>query len=515
MTTRDSSTATRVAVVAGAALLLWFLWAAWARPLLLPDEGRYVGVAWEMLRSGHWLTPTLDGLPYFHKPPLFYWITATALSLLGHHEWAARLASLLGASLGAGAFYAFTRRWSGPFVARAALLVLLAQPLWLVAAQFANLDMLVAGCITATIVLLAHAVLSARNGVPDRVVLTAAWAAAALGVLAKGLIGFALPVLVIATWLVLQRRWRMLLHMLWWPGVLVFLAITAPWFAAMQQQFPDFLHYFFVVQHFERFTEGGFNNAMPFWFYPAVLSGCFLFWLPWMVRVLPSEQPASDTQRAAKLLMRVWPVMIVLFFSLPHSKLLGYILPAVPPLAAIAAEGFVSRDGASRSFPRFWYCAAGAGFAITLAILTWMALFHDKSSGPLARVLYEQRAKDEPVVVLGRYPFDLPFYARLTQPVTIVDQWDAVDLQNHDNARKEIADAGAFDRSAAATRLLLPEALYSRLCQTGVTWLVGPPAAVQNYPVLQDAQEVYREARAVLWKLDRRDSNMQSALDCH
>ncbi len=56
----------------------------WLRPLALPDEGRYVGVAWEMVRSGHWLVPTLDGLPYFHKPPLFYWITATSLSWFGN-----------------------------------------------------------------------------------------------------------------------------------------------------------------------------------------------------------------------------------------------------------------------------------------------------------------------------------------------------------------------------------------------------------------------------------------------
>lgn len=515
MKVRIASTAPRtVAAVLGSVILLWLTWAAWARPLLLPDEGRYVGVAWEMLRSGHWLTPTLDGLPYFHKPPLFYWITAGSLWLFGHQEWAARLASVLGGSLGAGALYAFTRRWSGPFVARAALLVLLAQPLWLVAAQFANLDMLVAGCITATIVLLAHAVLSEHNGIPHRPALAGAWAAAAMGVLAKGLIGFVLPVLVIAVWLVLQKHWRMLLRMLWWPGILIFLALTAPWFIAMQQQFPDFLHYFFVVQHFARFTEGGFNNAMPFWFYPAVLSGCFLFWLPWMMRTLPSERPATEPQRAVQLLMRVWPVMIVLFFSLPHSKLLGYVLPAVPPLAVLAAEGFVSRDGASRLFPRFWYCAAGIGFALTLGILTWLVLHRDKSSEPLADVLLQQRTATEPVVILGRYPFDLPFYARLTEPIAVVDQWDAPDLNDHDNARKELADAGQFNAPIAAERLLLPEALSATLCRAGVTWVVGPPSAVQTFPVLRDATEVYREARTALWRVDTQDKSVFSALDC-
>ena len=87
------------ALLVGGAIFLWLAWAAWARPLLLPDEGRYIGVAWEMLRSGRWLTPTLDGLPYFHKPPLFYWITASSLWVFGQQEGAARLASMLGATL--------------------------------------------------------------------------------------------------------------------------------------------------------------------------------------------------------------------------------------------------------------------------------------------------------------------------------------------------------------------------------------------------------------------------------
>ena len=70
----------------GAMLILWVVATITMRPLSIPDEGRYVGVAWEMVRSGLWLTPTLDGMPYFHKPPLFYWITAAALTLFGNHE---------------------------------------------------------------------------------------------------------------------------------------------------------------------------------------------------------------------------------------------------------------------------------------------------------------------------------------------------------------------------------------------------------------------------------------------
>ena len=98
-------------LLVGFLLFLWLVATSWARFLSLPDEGRYVGVAWEMVRSGDWLTPTLNGLPYFHKPPLFYWLTAVSLSLFGTIEWAARLASCLGAMLSAGAAYLLIRRW--------------------------------------------------------------------------------------------------------------------------------------------------------------------------------------------------------------------------------------------------------------------------------------------------------------------------------------------------------------------------------------------------------------------
>src|SRR6218665_1288398 len=235
----------------GAVVFLWLAMLAWTRPLMLPDEGRYVGVAWEMVRSRAWLTPTLNGLPYFHKPPPFYWITASSLSVFGLHELPARLAPLVGAWCGAMSLFLFTRRWAGERHAQIALAVLLCQPLFYVGAQFANLDMLVAGLITATVCLLADAALSCEAQHPYRRSLAGAYAFAGLGLLAKGLIGFVLPALAIGLWLAWRRQWRTLLRLLWLPGILVFVLIAAPWIVAMQHRFPSFLDYFFIVQHFK------------------------------------------------------------------------------------------------------------------------------------------------------------------------------------------------------------------------------------------------------------------------
>ena len=319
-------------------VVVWLVATIWVRPLALPDEGRYVGVAWEMLRSGHWLVPTLDGLPYFHKPPLFYWITATSLSWFGSHEWAARAAPLLGALAGSFALYRFTRRWAGEPSARLALLALATQPLFYVGAQFANLDMLVAGCIAATILPAAHAVLLARQGQPYRWALALAFLFAALGLLAKGLIGAVLPGLVIVAWLAALRRPRLLLPLLWLPGFALFLAVTAPWFLAMQSRFPDFANYFFVVQHFKRFAESGFDNAQPFYFYPVVLAVLTLPWFAWLPLAMRRSYWSDPMQGAMRQLMWIWLAVVTIFFSLPQSKLVGYVLPVSFPLAYLIGD---------------------------------------------------------------------------------------------------------------------------------------------------------------------------------
>ena len=209
-----------------AIIALWLAAAAWMRPLMHPDEGRYATVAYEMLRSGDWLTPTLNGMPFFHKPPLFYWLTGAALAVFGPNEFAARMASLIGASMGAWALYLFTRHWCGQALARRSVLVLLVLPMFFAAAQFANLDMLVAGCITATILALAHAALCFEQGLAYRRVLWLAYVLAGLGVLAKGLIGFVLPAMVIGLWLLLRWRWRTLWALLSVPGVVLMLVVT-------------------------------------------------------------------------------------------------------------------------------------------------------------------------------------------------------------------------------------------------------------------------------------------------
>ena len=149
----------------------WFLlaigaWLAaliWYRPLTLPDEGRYAGVAWDMLRAGSHGVPLLDGMPYFHKPPLYYWLSEFFFALFGPHPWLARLPSWMAAWGTSIALYFFVLRHRDRATATMTTLILACMPFFYGGAQFANLDMLVAGMISLCVLAAAETALRAER----------------------------------------------------------------------------------------------------------------------------------------------------------------------------------------------------------------------------------------------------------------------------------------------------------------------------------------------------------------
>ncbi|MDB5874285.1 MAG: glycosyl transferase family 39 [Ramlibacter sp.] len=491
------------------AICAWLACTAWARPLMLPDEGRYVGVAWEMLRSGNWLTPTLDGMPFFHKPPLFYWLTAASLWLFGAAEWAARLASLAGATAAAYALYRFTLRWTSRRSARAVLVVLATHPMFFLGAQFANLDMLVAACITLTILLLADSVFRAERGEPFRLALAGAWASAAAGLMAKGLIGVALPMLVVGPWLIATGRLRLLPRLLWPPAVGLFLALTLPWFLAMQARYPQFYDYFFVVQHFKRFAAGGFNNVQPFWFYPVVLAVLSLPWLAWGIGRW-RRGTRNREGRGLRALMAWWVFSVVMFFSVPQSKLVGYILPAVPPLAWLIGEAATRLRLASARARKAWAVTAIVAVMLDLGVVAAVALHEPSPAQALAPVLAHERVAGQPVFFLRNYLYDLPFYAHLTGPVFVVDQWADSSVQQHDNWRKELADAGQFGNSG---QLVEASRFKLALCGSPVSWVFGSEGDAQAFS-FQASESVAAADSLRMWRVDRDSPAWAAILAC-
>jgi 4-amino-4-deoxy-L-arabinose transferase-like glycosyltransferase len=491
------ASAVQAAAAAFACVFVWLAATAWFRPLMTPDEGRYAGVAAAMLHSGDWLVPRLDGLPFFHKPPLFYWIGAGAMSLLGVSEWAARIPSLIGAAAAATALFMFLRRWSTRAHARLSVVVLVTMPFFYLGGQFANHDMLVAGCISVTVLLSAWAALAEEAQAPWRWPLAGAFLFAALGVLSKGLIGLLLPGMVFVLWCMSTGRWRALRQMAWLPGWGLFVVVAGPWLVAMQDRYPSFFDYFIVTQHFRRFAAAGsFNNQQPFWFYLPVIAGLTLPWFGWLL--VSRWKPGTDrpTHRDTDWLMLIWCVAIVIFFSLPRSKLIGYVLPALPPLACLIARAVLTAHPRSR-----WLGWTAAGSAL-LSILC-VAVVGKFATPPGVRLRLPPGAVIQPgdqVVMLDAFYYEIPFYWQLKNPIVVAGDWTPSRLETQDNWRNELHDAAQFEPRLGADLLVDAAALPALLCQPRVSWLIAPSNAQIAHPWLAHTELLAFTKEAAVWR---------------
>jgi len=353
-----------------ALVLLAVLAVAWfgtlhQRKLVRPDEGRYAEIAREMVVSGDWTTPRLNGYKYFEKPALQYWATAAAFTLFGVHEWTARLWSALTGFLGVLLVFYLGNRALGPPVGALAAMVLAGNLLWAVIGHLNTLDMGVSLFMSLAVAGIAVAQLDDATPRERSLAMHLAWAAAALAVLSKGLIGVVLPAGALVLYVLVQRDWKRLAQAHFWTGLALFLAIAAPWFVAVSAANDEFFHFFFIQEHFERFLTRMHGRYQPLWYFIPILAVGFS---PWIVSLLPSlatawrAAPASAFRPARFLL--VWSVLVFAFFSASSSKLPSYILPIFPALAILAALHLARAGRALLAAQGAAYAAMGLALAL-------------------------------------------------------------------------------------------------------------------------------------------------------
>ena len=507
-------------------LALWLCLAVGWRSLGMPDEGRYSVIALDMALHNQWLEPLLNGLPFFHKPPLFYWINGLALKLFGTSCWAARTSSVLIGWMGGMGLYLFVRQHISHKLAWVSLLLLATMPFFFGGAQFANLDMLVGMLIALTVLAGAHAVMQQALGLPHKGWVWLTWVFAALGILAKGLIGAALPAAVLLLWLLWQRHWRGLwVLLLSLPGAVLFALIAVPWVVLVQQRYPGFAYYFFIEQQFHRFSGGEFNNQQGWWFYPALLFGMGLPTSVWLLpalwrnmrgngqglgaqsmqgrlkqmgRVLPVASPAS-----ALRLLWCWLGFVVVFFSIPTSKTVGYILPAVPPLAVLFALWLQTAQG-------LWPIKRLAGMALGGAALclTLTGIFTAIPRSSIYSVVPSMRAAIAPqdtIVMIDNFQFDMPFYLSWHKPVLLVADWDNPVHRQSDGWRNYMLDAADFSPKAAEQIMIRNEHLPAHLCATAPAgssvWVLAPQWYGDKLPYLLPEQ--------LFWTQPKRPGGLQ------
>lgn len=364
-----------IAVVLVICVLLWFVGLEY-RGLFKPDEGRYADIARAMLDSGDWVTPRLNGLKYFEKPPLQYWATATAFALFGVDEWTARLWPALTGFLGI-AFTAFAAVRLAPG-SPWRLTALMFAGCWgyFIGGQFLTLDMGLSFFLNVAMLGFALSLGAGVSARASRGWMLLAWATMACAVLSKGVVGVVLPALVLLCHMLVERDFSLLRRLHWVPGLSVFVAIVLPWFVLVQLRNPEFLHFFFVREHFERYLLHHHHRPGPWWYFVPILIVGLLPWTPSVPAVLARAWRASAaTGFKMDRFLVIWIGVIVVFFSASQSKLPGYVLPALPAVLLLLARHYPGLSERARRAPVLACIASGMALAVLAVELPrWGAL---------------------------------------------------------------------------------------------------------------------------------------------
>jgi 4-amino-4-deoxy-L-arabinose transferase-like glycosyltransferase len=357
------------------------------RPLSVPDEGRYVEIPREMTVSGDYVTPRLDGVKYFEKPVLFYWLEAFSIKLFGLDEFTLRLWPAFFALFGCLAVYAAGARIFGRRSGLIAAAILATSLLYYALGRAIILDMPVSVLLTAALFSFLLG-MHETPGLRRRLYLWSFYAFSALAVLAKGLIGIFIPGMIIGAWILILGEWRVLKTMYLPTGMALFLIIAAPWHILVSQANPEFFHFYFIQEHFQRYLTKMHHRYQPVWFFiPVLLAGLFP-WSAFLIQAIKHNLPASWKERHEHrdaLFLLLWAGLVFLFFSASDSKLPPYILPIFPPLALLIGR-YLSDSWDSRDFPgvRFGYgIFLAASLLLAGIILALPLLWHSPDAQAL------------------------------------------------------------------------------------------------------------------------------------
>lgn len=321
--------------------------------LMDPDEGRYNQIPREMILSGDFITPHLNGVEYFEKPIFQYWFTAIMMKIFGFGEFTGRiLPALSGIGCVALAGFLGTMMYSKK-VGLLASAILATSCLNLVVSSINILDMALTLFMTSCMVFF-----YAFERTEKKKWLIAFYIAMGFGVLTKGLVAIILPFGILFWYVIFTKRPRLFLKLFYLPGILAFLIVTVPWFYLVCQANHDFFYFFFIREHFLRFTTKMHDRFQPWWFFmPFVIIG-MLPWTGFLVSLFNKRgvirQTTSERNRFDIIYLLLWFFIIFIFYSISDSKLVPYIMPCWMPLAILIAASIkrfeVANSWLSHSF---------------------------------------------------------------------------------------------------------------------------------------------------------------------
>lgn len=423
-------------------ILLFFSIGLGARPYITPSEARYIEIPRQMLTTGDFITPHINGVQYFEKPPLFYWLQAVFLSL-GNNEFMGRIATTLIVTLTCLVTYATGRLLYGRTAGLLAAAALATSVMGYCLSRVAMLDAPVTLFITCC---LASFIAGQKTG--QKKFYYFMYGAAALAVMTKGLIGIVIPGLIIGSFIILSRNWKILREARLFTGTLLFLAIAAPWHILMAMKHPEFLDFYFIHEHFNRFLSDEHRRTAPWWFFIVVtLIGAipWIFFIP--VQSIWQKIKSIATSRDPrlywddKLFLLLWIILTLLFFSSSHSKLIPYIFPIFPPFFILIGYHLANIWQIKRNIIIYTM----AIMAIIFIPANYIApKFDNRTVKPLTESLKNELKEGDLVVAYNSYWQDLPVY--LDRDV-IIAGWTGelyFGTQHMLNARKWMISLNSF-----------------------------------------------------------------------
>lgn len=365
----------KLATLALVAVVVLMLVGLSGYPLFDPDEGRYAAIAQNIVSSGDWVTLRLGNAPYLDKPPLVHWMMATSLMIFGRHEWTFRLVPAVWGLLGMLVVWWLASLIVEPGPRRWTAVVMATTVEYFALARLPLTDMVLSTLLAATLTAWYASWLQPRRRWGWLLV---SGVALGLALLTKGPMAAFLLVAIAG------------LHLLWTkrlaqgilPGLFVLIVgglIAAPWFIAVQKANPDFNHYFFVVQHLQRFSGHDFgHHKEPFWYFFVMLPVGFALWTAlWpagLSRLGRKWRELSEQHRDAAKLLIVWAAFVFCFFSASSTKLVTYILPMWWPLAvgtALAGWNAFSRERLSSTVKAPLYLGALIVFLLGVGLVVY------------------------------------------------------------------------------------------------------------------------------------------------
>jgi 4-amino-4-deoxy-L-arabinose transferase-like glycosyltransferase len=344
-------------------------WTLGGYPLVEPDEGRNAEVAREMAATGDFVLPHLNGLPYLDKPVVFFAAGAASIEVLGANEFAARWPSMLFALATVALVGWFGMILFGAEAGLVAALAALTAPLTVAFSHIVIMDSTLSFFVVLAIVSFHQAVERRRVTSGGRWLkwTLVAWAAIGIGVLTKGPVALAVPLLVATPYGLWRRAGRAVWHPL---GLLVMTLIVAPWVWAVSQVIPNFLRYVVLTETVARMTSDELRRSQPFWFFiPVMLAGTFPWWIPAAGGLRAAHADRGDARRPERVLLILWLVAPLLLFSLSRGKQTQYVLPLVPAVALLAAAGWTARPRGVRTAAVCWGALGLALVAVAAGLI--------------------------------------------------------------------------------------------------------------------------------------------------